>query len=456
MSKGTPSARRLAARVVQRVLDEGAYSHLALDAALTGAALDPRDRGLATELVYGTLTWLGRIDAILAPRLSRGMDELDPEVRAILRVAVYQLAFLDRVPDHAVVHEAVEHARKVRGRRKVDGFVNGVLRATLRARSGWPTPVAFEADPVEHIVQRWSLPGWLAEGLVGWFGPDEALALAEGLTRRPGVTLRVTGAATAAEARARAEALAEALGGRPGALSPGAVVLERLDDAAREALDQGRAVVQDEGAQLVGWLSAPSAGQRVLDACAGLGGKTAHLAELTGPDGEVLAIDDDGPKLDVLARTLKALKLPPARCLVGDFRHLDAQVLGGPFDVVVLDAPCSGLGVLRRHPEVRWRRGTEDLAALAQIQAGLLERAVEALAPGGALIYSVCTFTAQEGPAQIDALLAAHPELEADPTPPPEIPWARLRPAGAGWMTLPHQHEADGFFMARLRRRGET
>ncbi len=444
----TPNPRRLATRVVSRVLDEGAYSHIALDQALTGAADMPeRDRRLATELVYGTLTWKRQIDAILAPNVKRGLERLDAPLRAILRVAVYQLGWL-RVPDHAAVNEAVKDSR--RGRNKgASGLINGVLRSVLRQRQSWPKAPALDKDPTGHIAHECSLPDWLAGAMVKQFGPQEALALAKASNERPGIALRVTGALEGLQERRGA--LAQALGGQLAPYSPGGVRLERLDSAAQQALAEGRAVVQDEGAQLVSWLAGQSSAGRILDGCAGLGGKTTHLAQLANHGAVIVAVDDDAPKLKVLQRTFKKLALPAAKTVCGDLRTLDIEALGGTFDTVLIDAPCSGLGVLRRHPEIRWHRKADDVAALARTQAELLDRAARLLVPGGQLIYSVCTFTEQEGPDQIKALLERSPELSL--APPPQgasVPWQQLTKCQTGWMALPHLHHTDGFFMSRL------
>ncbi len=439
--------RRIAAAVLHRVLDEGAYSHLALDAALaaTQGALAPRDRALATELVYGALTWLGRIDAILGLFVRGGLDRVDPDVRAILRAAIYQVDGLDRIPDHAAVDEAVEHARALRCGKALPGFVNGVLRGALRARARWPQPAPPQEGRARHLAERWSMPLWMAERLIDQFGWDDALAQAEAFARRPGLTLRATGALDPAERAA----MAAALGGQVTAISPDGLRLPTLTAAAQAAIDEGRALVQDEAAQLVSHLAAPKAGERALDACAGLGGKAAHLAALGGPSLRLTVGDTHAQKLDVLGRRFDLLGLLAPQRAHGDLR--DAATLEGPFDLIVLDAPCSGLGVMRRHPEIRWRRQPEEIATLAALQASLLDRAVELLAPGGRLVYSVCTFTPEEGEGQLEAALSRHPGLEID-RPEGGADWGALTRTPLGWLSMPSPQQTDGFYMARARR----
>ena len=433
--------RGLAAQVIQRVMKEGAYSHIALDKALDNAPdMDPRDRALATELVYGTLTWLRRLDVILSPFAHKGLHKVDDEVLAILRIAIYQIAMLDRIPERAAVYEAVEEAGRLRGGKRLKGFVNGVLRAAVRERDQWPQPAEAHQNRARHLAERWSMPNQLSRHLIDTLGWDEALPLAEALAERPVIALRATG-----DRGALIELLGQ--GAQPTPLSTSGVRVESLSgDAIRETLAEGRAVVQDEAAQLVSLLAAPARGERVLDACAGLGGKSAHLATFCGSE-HLVAVDLHPWKLDVLGRTFDTLGLPRPRCVAGDLCELED--LGDPFDTIVVDAPCDGLGVLRRHPELRWR--VADVEALTALQARLLDKAVGLLVPGGRLIYSVCTFTHSEGRDQVDALLQRHPEMSVD-TPPPGIAWDSLHPSGRGWMALPHRHGTDGFFMARLRR----
>ena len=443
--------RRLAAQTINRVLEEGAYSHIALNNALERCPdMDPRDRALTTELVYGTLTWLRELDAILNLFIKKGLRRVDPQVQTILRVAVYQIARLDKIPPRAAVHQAVEEAGRLRRGKAIKGFVNGVLRSVVRGRDKWPTPVDASKDEIRHLATRWSMTNGLARHLVKALGFEEAQTLAEAMTLRPGYALRVVSEANIEATKASRDALcAELPEARPTPISPSGLLLKSLaGDAVRSAIEAGRIVVQDEAAQLVSWLASPAPASRVLDTCAGLGGKTAHLASLCGSDG-LVAVDVHAQKLEVLKRTFAKLGLGQATCLGGDLRQIELP--SGSFDTVLVDAPCDGLGVIRRHPELRWRDREKSVESLVTLQAELLDRAVDLLAPGGVLVYSVCTFTEAQGPGQIQALLERHPCLTID-APRPDIPWEKLRPVGGGWYALPHLNDTDGFFMARLKR----
>ncbi len=433
-----PNPRRVAARVVQQVVEDNAWSNVALDAALRSTPLAGPDRGLCTQLVYGTLTWLRTIDAVLEANVKGKLTRVEPQVACILRVAVYQLGWLDRVPDHAAVDQAVRHARKVRGR--AAGFVNGVLRSTLRGRETWPEiGGAFRAGDNPHtLARRWSLPDWLAQRWASQFGVEGAFSLAEAISLAPPVCLRARGP----EGRDL---------GSAGLLAPDAIRPEKWSRQVEEAIAGGLVAVQDEAAQLVSHLAGAAPGERVLDACAGQGGKSLHLADAMGDTGEVVAAD---PVQERLERIPAHDRIQP---LHGDLRQLSKGALAErTFDVVLIDAPCSGLGVLRRHPEGRWTRRDSDPATQAALQAELLDAALPLLAPGGRLVYAVCTTTPEEGPRQIEALLNRAPNLRLDlESGDPRVPWDRLRRDSHGFVTLPHEHDCDGFFMTRLRSQPE-
>jgi 16S rRNA (cytosine967-C5)-methyltransferase len=420
--------------VVSRVLRDGAYSHIALDAALAGAQISAQDRGLATRIVYGTLTWLRPIDAILAPHVRSGLDRVNPIVLDILRVATFQLGWLDRVPDHAVVNEAVSHTRKVRSR--ASGFVNGVLRNALRARETWPATGASAPTPgtPEDLGLVWSLPDWLARRWSRDLGLGDACQAAAVMADTPPLSLRAR----------TPNGLAL---GTPAA-APMAIRAEGWSAEITAAIKAGDAAVQDVAAQLVSLLANPAASATILDACAGQGGKALHLADLTGPAATIVAVDNHTRRLHRIP-SHPAIRLAP-----GDLREHSLKSLGVPepgFDLVVVDAPCSGLGVLRRHPEIRWTRGEEEIASLASLQTELLDHAVKLVRPGGHLVYAVCTFTPEEGNDQIARLLAANPTLSLNLDGGREgVDWGQLRRASHGYLVLPQDQDCDGFFLSRL------
>jgi 16S rRNA (cytosine967-C5)-methyltransferase len=395
---GGGTARDVARRVLDRVEHGGAWATPALDGELARAGLDERDRRLTAELVYGVLRHRSRIDRALAAHAD--LKRTPPRVVTALRIAAYQLLFLDRVPGYAAVDDAVRAARGIAGPR-LAGFCNAVLRKL--AAAGEP---ALPGEPRERIVIEHSLPAWIADELAAT-APDRLDELAAAFARPAPLVARANRRRTTRDALiaelAAAGATARPIGDGDAAM---AIAIEGLGDPARSASFQaGRWTVQDTGAQRVGMIAAPRAGQRILDACAGVGGKSTHLAELADDAAPIDAADQLPGKLDLARETAARLGLTSIRPVVCDL--LDpAAPLAAAYDLIVLDAPCSGLGVLRRHPDAKWRLQPGDVPRLAELQRRLLDAVVPRLAPGGALVYSVCTFTRAEGPDQVAALVA--------------------------------------------------
>jgi 16S rRNA (cytosine967-C5)-methyltransferase len=469
-----PGARRIAYDVLLRVERGGAFAGLALDVALRERPdLDRRERALATELVYGTLRRVLALEAVLAEHASRPLAEVDDRVRVLLRLGAYQLLHL-RIPDHAAVGETVALCRAV-GAGGASGFVNAVLRALARAPA--VAPPALDVDPARHLLLTEGLPGWLFEEWRRQLPLEEVADLARASNQPAPVTLR---AASPEHRREVLEKLAEAgVPARPTERSPVGIVLE--EGAHPESLPGWDALglqPQDEGAQLVtayallpsrhrgaepgAAAGAPPSGTgaadgpaRILDACAAPGGKACHLAQAL-PEARLVATDLHRRRAARVATEAARLGLADRiETHAADATHPLPFVDGAPFDLVLLDAPCTGLGTLRRHPEIKLTRTADDVARLAELQDRLLDNLAGYVAPGGLLVYAVCTSTLAEGPERVARFLGDHPDFEADP---PAIergagPWdTLLRPDGA-FSSWTHRHGTDGFFAARLRRR---
>jgi 16S rRNA (cytosine967-C5)-methyltransferase len=447
---GATPARRLAFEVLRRVEEGGAYASRALDAALAQAgALEPREAGLATELVYGTLRRALSLDAALAPHSRRPLEALDPGARVALRPGAYQLLHLG-TPPHAAVGETVALARSVDHGRAA-GYVNAVLRSLARAPVA-PAPPPLPVDPAGHVAAVEALPRWIAEEWVAWLGPDEALALARAMNAPAPLALRSPDREEIL-ARARAAGLAAS----PTARSPDGLVLSgaSVADLARAVARPGEAAeatprfqVQDEAAQLVTWFAAGELrgrAARVLDACAAPGGKAFHLAELLGPGAEVVAIELHPRKADELAREAARRGLA-VRVVCADAARPIPGIEEASFDAVLVDAPCAGLGTLRRHPELKLRRIPADVSRLAALQRAVLANAARYARPGAPVTYSVCSLSRAEGPGIVAALLA---EGWRRAPAPPAFPEDVLTPEG-DLLVLPNRHDADGFYAARL------
>jgi 16S rRNA (cytosine967-C5)-methyltransferase len=428
-------------------VEEGAYAPLALDGETQRARLSPADRRLVAALVYGVLKGRARLDHALAACSSRGLAGLDPVTLDLLRLGAAQILDL-RIPDHAAVGETVGQVRAARGDR-LAGFANAVLRRL--AREGAPPPPA--GPPAVRLSVTSGAPRAVVEAMIARLGEIEAAALLEAESRPAPLWLRVN------PRRATPEAVRVELGiGLPGAtlacssLVPGAIALRGADGVFDlPVYAEGRVTAQDLGAQLVGTLVDPQPGERVLDACAGIGGKSTQLAERMDDRGRIDAVDRVARKLELGQDHARRLGLTIVRAIEADLATLDASL--ADYDRVLLDAPCSGLGVSRRHPEVRLRREATEFADLVALQARLLDAVAARVRPGGVLVYAVCTYTDEEGPAQIERFLSRHPDLVRDEDAP--IPDAlRGRGATGELRTWPHRDDADAFFAARLRRTG--
>ena len=441
----------MAAEVLLRVEQGGAFANLALDGALRSAgAIEPREAALCTELVYGSLRWQLELDRALGAHSDRPPAELDAPVRAALRVAGFELLHHPSVPAHAAVDQGVELVRAL-GLSRASGFANAVLRRLAETRAP-PPPPSREADPVGHVAAVTSHPRWLVERWGRWLGLSEAEKLcAANQQQAPAVVRVARRRATQAEAQ---QALRQAgVESHPGRYSPDALVLA---PGAPPALDidgheQGLFQAQDEAAQLISLYAAPPPGARVLDACAAPGGKACHLAELGAAS--VLAVDLHARKARQTEEAAHRLGLTNVRALAADA----TLPLAGeaPFDIALIDAPCSGLGTLRRHPEVKMRRTPEDVDRLSALQARLLEQVSLAVKPGGLLVYALCTLTPEECDEQVQRFLDARPGFRLEP---PPRGWALpaadvdCLDAQGRLRTLPHRTGTDGFFAVRLRK----
>jgi 16S rRNA (cytosine967-C5)-methyltransferase len=415
--------------VLDRVDRGGAWATLALDAELARSGLDDRDRRLASELVYGVLRHRARIDRAIAAHAKVG--KTPPRVLTALRVAVYQLLFL-RVPDYAAVDDAVNASRGAGGQ-KLAGFANAVLRKIVA--SGEP---ALPAEGRARLEIEHSMPAWIIDELARSIAASGGDGLAE-LVAAMNQPAPLVGRANTR--RTSRDALLAKLrdGGatvEPIALAPAAFRVDGIGDVARDPLFRaGEWTVQDAGAQLVATLAEVARGQRILDACAGVGGKSTHLAELADDAASIDAADQSATKLGLLRESQARLGLRSIATHVCDLTD-PAAPLAASYDRIVLDAPCSGLGVLRRHPDAKWRLKPDDVPRLASLQRMLLDAVVPRLAPGGILVYSVCTFSDAEGPAQVRALV--------------ERTGLRVVSEHRTWPP-----DADAFYIAKLARRVE-
>lgn len=444
----TIDARRLAWQVLIAV-EHGAFADAALGERLRAADLAPRDRGLATQLVYGTLAWQGLLDCAIAQG-GRDPQTLDPPLRTVLRLALFQIVRLDRVPDFAAVDTAVELSKDVK-RGAASGLVNAVLRRFLRDGKRIVLPPR-ESDPAGHLAAAYSHPRWLVERWLAELGAAEAEALLAANNTPAPTVVRVT--RRCADAAQVVDALAaHGISARPATYASRALLVEPLGDpTALPGYREGWFVLQGEASQLVACMLGATPGARVLDVCAAPGGKAMAVAEAVGDSGLVVAIDRHRLGMVQARRAAVRLGVRSLTCVQADAGALPLA-REWTADAVLVDAPCSGLGTLRQHPEIRWRRSARDLGDLAIVQARLLAAAAQHVGRAGVLVYATCTISAAENMAVVAQFLAAHRDFSVDdPRPHLSAAARELVDAGGALQTFPHRHGLDGFFAVRLKR----
>ncbi|PZQ91559.1 MAG: methyltransferase [Leifsonia xyli] len=456
MSRIQP-ARRVAAEVLAAVRESDAYANLLLPARIREAHLTGPDAGFATELVYGTLRMSGYYDRVIELAARRSPARIDPPVLDSLRLGAHQLLTLGTAP-HAVIDESVELVKRAR-KGSAAGFVNGVLRTIAReSPESWRERAIEGLAGATRLAVEHSHPVWVVDALESALAREGAGAELPALLAADNAPPQVSYAALPG----LADAAALAREGRflPGRVSPLALTSTGGDPAAVPEVADGTVRVQDEGSQLAALALTRARpvepGERWLDLCAGPGGKAAVLAAEAAVGGALLLANELVPARAGLVRAALApfLEAPDAPLVVeGDGRRVGDG--GERFDRILLDAPCTGLGALRRRPEARWRKTPADLAGLVALQAQLLDAAIAALAPGGLLAYVTCSPHPAETSEQLDAALARHPQLRALDTPEvlarvaisplalPEASWAQL------W---PHRHGTDAMFIQLLTR----
>lgn len=445
MSKST--ARELAVQLLERTEQDGAYTNLILNQVIKEENLSSQERALLTELVYGVMQNKRLIDYYLSQFL-KPSQKLDGWVRQLLRIAVYQLVFLDQIPTYAAINEAVQYAKR-RGHRGISGLVNGVLRNIDRH----PLKSLDEiTSKIERIGMQYSLPDWLVKQLVANYGEETTEAIAQSFNKRAHVSVRVN-----TNQLSRDEALEQLqVAGfevTRSELSPVGLIIQGGLPTDTELFQQGAITIQDEAAMLVAPALEVRPSDYVWDACAAPGGKSAHIATYldNASGGQLLSTDIHPHKLSLIQASLDRQKQnDKSRVEQLDAREVVAQYGSEQFDKILVDAPCSGVGLLRRKPDIRFQKSAHTSQALAQSQLEILAAAAEALKVGGRLVYATCTILKEENEAVIEAFLKQHSNFQLCC-----IPLEQEALANDGMVTiLPHQFDSDGFFIAALEKIG--
>jgi len=416
---------------------------------------DARDRALASDIATGVQRWRAALDHLIVAFSKRAIERLDPEIVEILRLSAYQLLHHSRVPASAVVHDAVDLARRA-GKRSATGFVNAVLRTISRKRHSLPLPrrpdvPSDRAAALDYLSITLSHPRWIAARWYDRMGFDATEAwLMFNNTPAP-LTLRANRLRLTREELARRLA-DQHITVRPARFAPDAVIVEDGQVLGTEGLDADWFVVQDEASQLIALLAGPRPGTRVLDTCASPGGKTTALAAAIGGQGLLVACDVRSRRMDLLRRTVTASGARNVRLVQADL--LRPLPFCESFTCVLVDAPCSGLGTLRRDPDIRWRRRESELATLAAAERQMLGHAAAAVAPGGRLIYATCSSEPEENQSVADWFLASGSPFDAVNVrhAAPDLPDDLIDERGH-LRTLPHAHGLEAFFGAVFERR---
>jgi 16S rRNA (cytosine967-C5)-methyltransferase len=412
---------------------------------------DDRDRALAGEIATGTLRWQGAFDHVIAAFARRPAGKLDPEVLDVLRMTAFQLLHLDRIPASAAVNDAVDLTRKA-GKKSAAGLVNAVLRRISRERTHLPLPARPEAGAdraaaIAYLSTTLSHPEWLATRWLDRYGLDAAEAWAIFNNGPAALTLRAN------SLRITRDELASTLGQHgvettPARFAPDGLVVVSGNPLLTPVADQGLFAIQDEASQLVSLMTAVMPGEHVLDACASPGGKTTAMASAMEDRGLIVATDVRGRRVDLLARTVRTAV---ATCV----RVVQADASGGlpfaaAFDAVLLDAPCSGLGTIRRDPDIRWRRAPDDLPGLSDTQSRMLQQAAGVLKPGGRVLYATCSSEPEENEEVVARFLDERRDFVlAPPGTHPKVVQRFLTDAGH-FRTEPFRDQLEAFFAAML------
>lgn len=444
------TSRALAVEILNAVETRKAFADILLDRALKINALAPADRALLTEMVYGTLRWRGRIDWILGRLTRKPLEQMDEHLKNLLRLTLYQIFFLDRVPGYAAVNESVEIA-KAYGGKTAAGLVNAIARRCLREKERW-LKVEDAGDEMRRLAITWSHPEWLIKIWLDYFGAAETEALLKANNEAAPLVLRANRLKIARDDLIQRFTTA-GIDAAPALRAPDAIRLHGASSVEKlPGFDEGLFFVQGEASQLIAHLLDPKPGERIWDASAAPGGKATHIAELMEDRGSVIATDISKRGVERLRENARRLGLRSIEPLVADATGELTGERALPYDRILADLPCSGLGTLRSHPEAKWLKREDDIVRLSRLQKEILDRVGAYLKPGGTLVYSTCTLTREENEDIVENFLRRHDEYSLENAAEflPEAARGMIR--GNYFMALSHRDDTDGFFAARLKK----
>ena len=448
MKNKRKNVREAALEILETIEKSQSYSNLLLNSAINKNEIDQKDIGLLTELTYGTLQRKMTLDYYLSPFLKK-TNKLESWVRQLLRLTIYQMVYLDKIPDRAAIFEAVEIAKR-KGHKGISGLVNGVLRSIQR--EGFPSFEEIE-NPLERLAIRTSHPLWLVKRWVDQFGFEETNSMCELNLTPPRMTGRVNRTKTTIE-NCLESLRAEGFEVEASKVVPEAIHCLKGNLAHSNAFKNGLLTIQDESSMIVALALGVSENDHVLDACAAPGGKSTHIAEKLNGTGEVISLDLHEHKVKLIRENASRLGLSNINARALDSRKALDLFEKESFDRILLDAPCSGLGVMRRKPDMKYTKKEEDLFQLQNVQKTLLESVSSLLRKNGILVYSTCTIDKEENQSVVTDFLQKHSEYEFDEAVINRVP-EKIRPLvkNGEVQILPQHFNSDGFYIACLRKK---
>ncbi|MCD6319307.1 MAG: 16S rRNA (cytosine(967)-C(5))-methyltransferase RsmB [Candidatus Desulfofervidaceae bacterium] len=414
------------------------------------SSLTRQDKAFITELFYGTLRWLNQLDYIIDTFSQVKPQKIRPEVRSLLRLGVYQIYHLDRVPPAAAVYETVEIAKRLRLPAWIIKFINAILRTVSREREKISFP---QDDPVCYIALKYAHPEWLVKCWLDEFGEEDTKAICEFNNTPPPVVIR-TNTLKISRSALKKQLIEAGVEVYETTLSPEGLIVKKLPCALHDlpGFKTGLFLLQAEISQVISHLVAPKPGEFVLDGCAGVGGKTTHLAQLMQNRGQIFAVEPNSQRQKRLSAHLRRLDVHIVQIKPGHLQEVVSDFPHSYFDRILIDAPCSGLGVLRQHVDLKWKRKPVDIANLASIQIELLEAAAPYVKKDGVLVYVTCTLTREENQEIIRKFLQSFPQYKLESIAHLFPQYSLFCTKDGFFQTLSHKHGREGFFAARLRR----
>ncbi len=438
--------RGTAVKILNRVERTDSYLDKLIDSEFRNAEFNDFDKALLTEIIHGVLRWQSKLDWVLNGFFHGNFSKAEISVRNTLRTALYQILFLDKVPDHAAVNEAVELMKRLRGE-KAAGLVNAVLRNIIRNKEGIHYP-DVQYDPANYLAIMYSHPVWLVRRWMNRFGFYETEKLLEANNQKPGLTLRINTLKTSVEDFLKMLDLQNISYERSKFLANFIRTTNLTNLSQTEIFKRGFFTVQDESAGIAAFLLQVKPGDKVIDLCSAPGGKTTFFGEMMKNQGEIVAVDKYDSRLGLVRSGSERLGITNIECISADGAEFQCE----PVDKILIDAPCSGFGVLAKKPDIKHKREFKDVVTLLQTQEALLENAASLLKTGGALVYSTCTIEPEENFNIIKEFIVRHQEFEIDNAS-KYIDPSIVSPDG-NVETFPHKHGIDGSFSVRLIKKG--